>query len=103
MRWYRDLYLGDSMKGKRKYYQYVIQYTKKITGTYCILPAGNPEDLLDICHSELLRMEKMYARDQLVLGLAGSRREAFELAGAIVLDVVNQTGGTDIRAYFNIE
>ena len=36
---------------------------------------------------------------QLVIGLAGSYREACLLAGEIVLDVLKKTGSTDIRAY----
>lgn len=100
MRWYKELYLGDSMRGKSLYYQYVIRFTKKITGTYCLMPAKNRQDLLDICHSELLRIPQFYPKDQLVIGLAGSRREACELAGQIVLDVLNKTGSTDVHAYF---
>ncbi len=100
MRWYKKLYLGDSMQGKSLYYQYVIRFTKKMTGTYCLMPAKNHQDLLDICHSELLRIPQFYPKDQLVIGLAGSRREACELAGQIVLDVLKATGGTDVHAYF---
>ena len=40
-----------------------------------------------------------YPENQLVIGLAGSYREACLLAGEIVLDVLKKTGSTDIRAY----
>lgn len=100
MRWYKELYLGDSLRGKSLYYQYVIRFTKKITGTYCLMPSKNRDDLLDICHSELLRIPQLYSKDQLVIGLAGSRSEAYELAGQIVVDVLNKTGSTDVHAYF---
>ena len=57
------------------------------------------DDLIDICGSDLLRVSKQYPKDQLVIGLAGSYREACLLAGEIVLDVLKKTGSTDIRAY----
>ena len=101
MRWYKKLYPGDSMRGKSLYYQYMIRFTKKLTGTWCLMPAKNSQDLLDICHSELLRVPQLYGEDQLVVGLAGSRWEAYKLAGQIVLDVLNKTGSTDVHAYFN--
>lgn len=100
MRWYKDLYLGESLQGKGLYYQYMIRFTKKITGTWCLMPAKYPGDLIDICHSELLRMPEFFPKDQLVIGLAGSHWEACELAGRIVLDVLNRTGSTDVHAYF---
>jgi hypothetical protein len=94
------MYLGDSMQGKRLYYQYMIRFTKRVTGTWCLMPAANKADLLDICRSEMLRIPQLYTKDQLVVGLAGSYKEACKLAGQIVLDVLNQTGGTDIHNYF---
>ena len=45
------------------------------------------------------KVSKQYPKDQLVIGLAGSYREACLLAGEIVLDVLKKTGSTDIRAY----
>ena len=80
MRWYNKMYLGKSIQGKKMYYQYAIRHTKRLTGTYC-------------------RVSKQYPKDQLVIGLAGSYREACLLAGEIVLDVLKKTGSTDIRAY----
>lgn len=100
MRWYKDLYLGKSLQGKRMYYQYMLRFTKRVTGVYCLMPSGNREDLLDICHGELLRMSNVYPREQLVVGMAGSYKEACILAGEIVLDVLRRTGSTDVHAFF---
>ncbi len=99
MRWYNKMYLGKSIQGKKMYYQYVIGHTKRLTGTYCLMPAAGKDDLMDICSSDLLRISKHYPKDQLVIGIAGSYREACLLAGEIVLDVLQKTGSTDIRAY----
>ena len=99
MRWYNKMYLEKSIQGKKMYYQYVIGHTKRLTGTYCLMPAACKDDLMDICSSDWLRISKHYPKDQLVIGIAGSYREACLLAGEIVLDVLQKTGSTDIRAY----
>ena len=49
MRWYNKMYLGKSIQGKKMYYQYAIQHTKRLTGTYCLMPAACKDDLIDIC------------------------------------------------------
>jgi hypothetical protein len=100
MRWYKDLYLGDSVKHRKRYYKYCISYSKKLTGTYCIVLSQNDGGLLDICHSELLRFPFTYRNEPLIIGIAGSKSEACLLAGDIIQDVVKETGGTDLHSYF---
>lgn len=101
MRWYKNLYLGDSVKHRKRYYKYCIGYSKKLTGTYCVVLSQNDGGLMDICHSELLRFPFTYRYDPLILGIAGSRSEAILLAGDIILDVMKKTGGTDLQSYFH--
>ena len=48
MRWYNKMYLGESIQGKKMYYQYAIQHTKRLTGTYCLMPAACKDDLIDM-------------------------------------------------------
>ena len=88
MKWNKDLYLSKSLKGKKLYYEYRIKYTKGVTGTYCILPAAKKGDLYEICRSELLRYPQFYPEDQLVLGIAASKREAYELVGEMIVSEV---------------
>ena len=96
MRWSKKLRLSDTLKGKKLYYQYMIKYSKRPTGTYCILPAAKKEDLLEICRSELLRYVQFYPADQLVLGIAASKREAFALVGEMLLSVQHEDGSIHI-------
>ena len=100
MRWYKSLYLGDSVKHRKLFYKYCISHSKRLTGTYCIVLSQNDGELLDICHSELMRFPFSYRKDPLILGIAGSKSEACILAGNIILDVMNETGGTDVHSYF---
>ena len=102
MRWHKDLYVGESLRKKTLYYKYILKYTKKVTGTYCILPASGKADLLDICHSELLKFDKFYPDDQIVVGIAGSRREAYDVAARIISDSIKETGSTDVKGYLGV-
>ncbi len=97
MRWSKKLRLSDTLKGKKLYYQYMIKYSKRPTGTYCILPAARKEDLLEICRSELLRYVQFYPADQLVLGIAASKREAYSLVGEMLLGVMHEDGSIHIE------
>ena len=63
MRWYNKMYLGESIQGKKMYYQYAIQHTKRLTGTYCLMPAACKDDLIDICGSDLLRGDSLTDTD----------------------------------------
>lgn len=103
MRWLDRMYVGDSLKGKKEYYQHKITASEKATGTYCLIPAGPGPDLMVIVRSEALKDEAVYSRDVPVLGIAGSRREAFHLAGVILADVMEKTGTTDILSFFNLQ
>lgn len=100
MRWYKDLYLGASLSHSKAYYKYLIEHTRKLTASYCIMLAARPGDLLEIAASDLLRLPGMYQEGQLILGIAGTRRESREMAGQIVLDCIQATGGTDVGSYF---
>lgn len=102
MRWYKNLYVGESLKNKTLYYKYILKYTKKLTGTYCIMPASGEKDLLDICHSELLGIDKFYSKDQLVVGIAGSKREAYDIVVDIITDSIRQTGSIDVKRFLGV-
>ena len=77
MRWYNKMYLGKSIQGKKMYYQYAIRHTKRLTGTYCLMPAACKDDLIDICGSDLLRVSKQYPETcrQLQGGLSAGGRD----------------------------
>ncbi|MCR4672907.1 MAG: hypothetical protein K5637_06700 [Lachnospiraceae bacterium] len=101
IRWYRDLYLGDSVKGSLGYYRFVINHTKRLTGLYCILPGENDGGMLDIVRCDLVRTGISDVKEPFIIGLAGSKREAMELTGSIVSDVIAKTGSSDVKGFFN--
>jgi len=99
IKWYKHLYLGASIKHESKRIKYKIIYHQRIYG-YCLvtLPA-NTDNLLDIIYSETLSLPYYKEQSFDVIGLAGSKTEAFELVGHIVEEVYHKTGGFDIKRY----
>ena len=101
MEWYRKLYLGKTMTHKRSYYKYLVEKTKRLTGTYCILLSPHPGCLLDICRTEMVRSPQLFRMGEMVVGIAGTVSEARELAGRIIADTITATGSTDVRAFLS--
>ena len=101
IRWYRDLYLGDSVKGSASYYRFLLNHTKRLTGIYCILPSEQADGMLDIMRCDLVRLKGFDRAEPFIVGLAGSKKEAMELTGRIIADIITKTGSTDIKGYFS--
>lgn len=69
---------------------------------YCVALPTNSDNLLDIYNmGELLF--KYYAGSNVdihIVGLAHDKESAINLAGEIISDIYNETGGFDVRGYF---
>lgn len=102
MKWYKKLYLGESIK-QVKWLQFKIAHGKKPAGYYCITLPENQKNLLDIYPSEFLRTPGMKADDLYIVGLASDKREAWEVIRSIIEDVYVHTRGFDIKAYLDIQ
>ncbi len=99
MEWHKDLYAGESVRRRQRNVKWKIMHNAGQLYVYVITLASGESNLLDIIPSwELL--QKHYPKSGLyVVGLAGSYREALELAGHIVNDVYKATGGFDVKRY----
>lgn len=99
MKWYGNLYVGESIadkseKVKKKILQNVLQVR-----IYVIALATNPQNLLDIIPAREL-LQSFYPKKELfIIGLATGREEAENVAAGILLEVYTNTGGFDVRAY----
>ena len=102
MNWHKKMYVGESVKGKVRYYRFLILHTDKLTGLYCLLSPVNKDDQMEIIRAENLRDPVYACGDQTVLGLAGTRREAYYLAGAMMQDAYRKTGRYSIRQLFGL-
>lgn len=104
MRWYRNLYLGPGAAPHIEKIREKAALKKVMAGVYYITPASVQGNLLDIFHNGMLR-QTLFSDGQCtdVVGVAEGRMEAFRLAGRIIGDVYEETGGFDIRSYFQSE
>lgn len=103
IKWYKNLYLGESIKRESKRIKYKIIYHKRISG-YCLITLpSNADNLLDIIYCETLSLPYYKARSYDVIGLTGDKTEAFELVGSIIREVYLKTGSFDIKGYLGYD
>ncbi len=99
MRWCDNLYMGE--KAEKKRYQIIrdVRNSGRF-GYYVLTPASSPDNLIDILPALTFSSERCQKEDLLIIGIAADYDEAMELAGKIVANVYNLTGGFDIASYF---
>ena len=74
MKWYEDLYVGDSIEGKVNRIKWKINHHAGTVSIYVIAFASNRQNLLDIIPAWEL-MQKHYPKKQLyIIGLAGKNK-----------------------------
>lgn len=99
MKWYDDLYVGESIIHKTNKVRWKILHNAGQIDIYVITLASNEQNLLDIIPSHEL-LQKGYPKKGLyVVGLAKGYQEAIETATAIVDEVYQNTGGFAVAAY----
>ncbi len=99
MRWYDDLYVGESIVHKTSKIKWKILHNAGQIDIYVIALASNPANLLDIIPAQEL-MQKSYPKKNLyIVGLAKGYQEAIETATAIVNDVYEKTGTFAVSSY----
>ena len=97
IRWYKHLYMAPSVRGLERTVRYEMKYRRVPYGYYFVTLPECESDIFDIWGSEQLKMPWIRKRTVDVVGVAGSSREAKELAGAIISEVYKKTGGFDVR------
>lgn len=105
MIWYNHLYTGVLAEKRRVSVIQKLRERRAASYVYVIVPASNPKNLLDIYSApELFALEDRGTEQKfLILGIALGYREALTLAGEMVQEVYQETGGFAIREYLGIE
>jgi len=99
MKWYKDLYVGESIQHKYEKIKWKIKHNAGQIDIYVIAIASNPQNLLDIIPAQEL-MQKGYPKKELfVIGLAKGMKEAHEIVTQIIDEVYQKTGGFGILPY----
>ena len=90
--WYKNLYVGDTAKKKQKKWMRRIENKKAVPGVWLLTLPSNQQNNLDVIPADLRNCP-------MIVGLAVSREEAFELVEAIALETYRETGEVKIREW----
>ena len=99
MKWYTDLYLGKSITRRYRMLQYKITHKKIHPTAYLITLAQKDGRILEIIPSTCLLQRVWPDNNLFILGMAGSRKEAIDLAGEILIEVYREHGDFDLRSW----
>ena len=99
MKWYENLYVGESIRHKTDKIKWKINHNAGQINIYVITIASNSQNLLDIIPAQEL-MQKGYPKRELyVVGLAQGKEEAYEIVKQIIDEVYQKTGEFKILPY----
>jgi hypothetical protein len=99
MKWYDNLYVGESLKGKERRIRWKIEHRAGTLSIYVIAFASNPDNLLDMIPATDL-MQKAYPKDNLkIIGLAKGYDEGLDVITRIIDETYQATGDVDIYSY----
>lgn len=97
MKFYKNLYIGDTIKKPEKIKRKLKKYAK-LTNVYLIVYM--PENRrLEIYHSLMLQQHYYREIPLYIVGIAGSQDEANHIICRIAQEAVGQTGKADLVAY----
>lgn len=99
MLWYSRLYVGERAKKHRFSIIQGIRGERCRPGIYVITPASNGNNILDIYPAMILKNPYYKKKELLVLGIADGYQEALELAGTIVQEMYQKTGGFCLKDF----
>lgn len=100
MKWYEDLYVGDSIEGKVNRIKRKINHHAGTVSIYVIAFASNRQNLLDIIPAwELMQKSYPGKKQMQIIGLAKGYAEALELVRSIIEEVYQNTGDVDVKSY----
>lgn len=99
MKFYKDLYIGETIKNPGKIKRKIKHNAKQLTIYVILLAAGN--DQLEICHNILLKQPYYKGKENApyIIGIAGNYDEAVGLVCQIAKEAVEQNGNADIKQY----
>lgn len=98
--WSKNLVLGETIKKKHRKLIHAISRGKPVGGVYLLTCPSNPVNLMDLIPAKTLKFP-YYKRHELhIMGLAGDKEEAEQLAADMILKVYTETGSFNVCEYF---
>lgn len=103
MQFYRRLFFGPSIKGRKKEVLWKIRHGKPMHNIFLITLPSNPSNLLDIVPMNLLLQPYYKKQNLFIIGVGKGREETLELLRAFVERIFKDTGSVDLKEYFKQE
>ncbi len=101
MKWHSPLYVGDSLRDRKAEVTSMIEDGSCDPRIRIVTLASNGQDLLDIRQGAGWAARCAEADQPLILGIAGSRREALQLVQMMVEECWLLQGNADLRQFFS--
>lgn len=99
MKFYCDLYMGESVRKKKEYLMQRLKEGKVLLGVYVITLPITEKNQLEVFDCMMLVQKVFHKADRLIVGIAAGHGEALDLVLEIAEDVYEKTGGADLRNY----
>lgn len=99
MFWYRELYLGVTVKKKAKQIKRKINGNKFNPCTYLIILPRDGSAVLELLPVFTMRYPGFEDSGLRVVGIAGNKKEAMELTRCIIQDVFSQRNDFNVRSF----
>ena len=99
MKWYTDLYVGETARKRKKKIIRKLKVNAGMLDVYLVTLASNKRDMLDIISSAYLKQAAVRRRLPMIVGIACGYEEAVELAAQMVQEAYKETGNTDVPRY----
>ncbi|MBO5337896.1 MAG: hypothetical protein J6A94_12295 [Lachnospiraceae bacterium] len=100
LKFHKKIYLGESIEPKKvDKLKRKLRVKPFLAPVFLIVPARNPNDMLDIFDARQL-VQKYYEKESfVVLGIAGDYSEALRLVERMVQDCLKERGDCRLREY----
>ncbi len=99
MRYYKYLYVGESVKKKKSKIISRLEKGKFQLDIHLLVLPGTENNQLEIINPNLFLQKNYPVTECFVVGIVKGFEEALEILEEIVQDVYNETRGADIRSY----
>lgn len=94
---YKHLYVGEKAGKKRFAVLQSLRAHKPLPGIHVITPAINGNNILDIYSAWELEKAYYQEMDMLILGIGADYFETLQVAGVMIDELYQKTGGFDLR------
>lgn len=99
LKWYKYLYLGETVRGKEKKVMRRLEKGKPVPGIWLVTLASNEKNNLDLLPADFLVQKALRNLCPMIVGIGFTRVEAMMILLRITAEVYEDTGKMNIRLW----